>query len=410
MPFDTLFDDVVSLPPPSQGEAPEGGPPLRKLLPAGGGVYLLTDAADRIIQLASAASFRRTLAARLADRASEQGDATTASASRRADLRAVARKVWLASAFSAFETNWRYWRIARALYPKRYLKMLGFGPAWFVRADVDQPAPDLVASKIIGPPGELTLGPLPRRRDAERLIAALQDAFDLCRYHAILQQAPSGQPCAYRDMGKCPAPCDGSIPMDEYRAMLRQAVQFACGDRRATLERWDEQMRAAAGRMDYERAASFKQRIDRTRTLDQPAFAQMRDLRDLDYLVVQRGSRPTRVRPFFVRRGIVRPGRETRLKDLPAHTEDWLREVRNDAGEPLAPAAQKEAVLQEVSEQIWLVSHFLFKKDAPGLFLRPNECGSAAVLAERVAARFARPAKDDSDPAPDAPGHEPKRE
>ena len=38
---------------------------------------------------------------------------------------------------------------------------------------------------------------------------------DLCRKHDILVQAPTGQACVYHEMGRCPAPCDGSMTLEE---------------------------------------------------------------------------------------------------------------------------------------------------------------------------------------------------
>jgi hypothetical protein len=43
---------------------------------------------------------------------------------------------------------------------------------------------------------------------------------------------------------------------------------------------------------------------------------------------------------------------------------------------------------QAASEQVWLVSHFLFKKDAPGLFLRAPELPPAAELVQTIRACF----------------------
>jgi len=57
------------------------------------------------------------------------------------------------------------------------------------------------------------------------LIEIAEDAFDLCRYYNVLVEAPGARACAYKEMGKCPAPCDGSISMEQYRGMVEWSAQ-----------------------------------------------------------------------------------------------------------------------------------------------------------------------------------------
>ena len=59
---------------------------------------------------------------------------------------------------------------------------------------------------------------------AARLIQLVEDSFDLCRYYNILVESPNTKACAYKEMGKCPAPCDGTIPMSQYHQMIEQSV------------------------------------------------------------------------------------------------------------------------------------------------------------------------------------------
>ena len=52
---------------------------------------------------------------------------------------------------------------------------------------------------------------------------------------------------------------------------------------------------------------------------------------------------------------------------------------------------------QMLSEQIWLVSHFLGKKDPRGLFVNANRLPAPADLAQTIRACFRKP-----EPPPDA--------
>ena len=66
----------------------------------------------------------------------------------------------------------------------------------------------------------MLLGPVEDKNVAGKLIEDIADWFDLCRYYHILVESPNAKACAYKEMGKCPAPCDGSISMPQYRRMI----------------------------------------------------------------------------------------------------------------------------------------------------------------------------------------------
>jgi len=224
-----------------------------------------------------------------------------------------------------------------------------------------------------------------------KFVQILGDAFDLCRDYRILEEVPHGRPCAYFDMGKCPAPCNGSISLDRYRGMMTEAMIFAAGDRKTMFDEWDRWMREAAGQRDYERACAFRQRIERARGIEHRAFRHASLMDDFNYLVVQRGGGTTRVKPFFIRKGKIRPGNVIKMAEVDKNTADWIEEARGLATVAQASESSSSCVdpsSQELAEQVWLVSHFLFKRDAPGLFLSVPELNDPRLLAERIRDRF----------------------
>lgn len=369
----------------------------------------MTDEDDRFIQLAATADLRRKLTARLTVRSTalesrrrdgegervsgqcgsrEESSEEPVSPSHRprVDLARIVRRVRWLRAYSMFEITWQYYRLARLLMPHRYLKQVGFGPCWFVHVDPTAAAPRFQAGKLVrGGPG-VDIGPMATQADAGRLIEILEDAFDLCRYHHILLQAPHGRPCAYLDMGKCPAPCDGRVSMVQYREMIADALAFACGRRDGRFQHWDRAMREAAAGREYERAGAIKQSIERARRIEHDAFRHLQPVRDLRYLVVQRGAGTTQVKPFFIRSGEIGAGESTRLKELTTVARSWLDGLHRPI-EADSSAQGNDPIVR--SEQLWLLSHFLYKRDPPGLYLRADILGSPETLAEQIQSHFA---------------------
>lgn len=352
---------------------------LTDALPPGGGVYAFLGPDDRIIQLASGQNLRRCIKHRLTR--AHQTDQPT----RRADLSAITHRIRWQTADSRFETTLAFYRIARILYPKTYRKLIAFGPAWFIHIDPRSRLPRFeVTSAVYRQPGKY-LGPYPTRTETAGTVADLEDLFDLCRYHDILDKTPNGQACAYYEMGKCPAPCDGSIPPGKYYNTVERARRFAWETRQPQIREWHDQMNAAARELAFERAAMFKSRIERVTRPARPSHAWVRDAADFKYLVVQRAGGTSWIKPFFVTAGRIEVGPRIRIKAIEEYFGPWVRQLENQHRQGLGTTG-----LLERTEQVWLVSHFLFKQDAaPGCLLHGDQLDPPDRALERISATFA---------------------
>ncbi|UCG17219.1 MAG: UvrB/UvrC motif-containing protein [Phycisphaerales bacterium] len=368
---DNVFDNVIDLPVP--GAALE-----TSALPPGGGVYAFMDENDSVLQTIGTQSLRRSIHHRL----SPPDDAKRR---RGADLRAIARRVRWTPTFSVFETYLAYLNIARRLTPDRYRKELAFGPVWFARVDPNERFPRWQTDTVALSTSGVDVGPFRDRSHCAAFVELLEDLFDLCRRHDILVRAPNGRRCVYFEMGKCPAPCDGSISPDAYRDAIGRSIDFATGGHELHLQGLEQQMRLAAAAQAYERAAYIKDTLARARKLLRSDGRLTPTPEQFRFLIVQRAGGTSRVKPFFVNRGAISVGEQVRLKGLGEAVPAWLAEFGQ-----LESAPQPDAVYG--SECIWLVSHFLLKGDkAPGLFLPASRLDDPSEVARQVDSRFRRP-------------------
>jgi hypothetical protein len=383
---------------PHRIEIDPAGPPAAARLPTHGGVYVLADAEGRTILTAACEDLRRAVSARLA--------APHESRTRRARLGDVARSVLWAPTFSPFETHLRYLAVVRRLYPEDYRRRLGFAPAYFLRGHTREAIPRITAVTHYSDDGARLVGPFATRRDAEATIDVLNDVFDLCRKYDILRQAPHGRPCEYLEMGKCPAPCDGRVPMSDYQAAIGRAMSCAAGDRSAATAELERRMRQAAGEQQFERAAALHRTLERAEAhFRHPGLRFVRDLAEFQWLVVQRGGPRSRspkrllLKPFFVTRAGVAEGQPAPLDALESTGETWLERARQPPGAAKGDAAER-------SECIWCVTRFLFKgEDAAGLFYRADFLPNVDRLVRDARERFLKRAEEPASPvAPPAEG------
>jgi hypothetical protein len=365
-----IFEHHLDLPEPAQPLDP-------KTLPAGRGVCALTDAEGRLILTLSAENLRRSLTHRLQPPDQDKRRL-------RADLRAIARRLWWKRTTSAFETSLTYLDVVRRLYPTRYREHLAFGPVWFARADPRETFPRWVADRFAFAPAVVDVGPFRDRPSCRRFIELLEDLFDLCRYHDILRQAPNGQACAYKEMGRCPAPCDGSVSMDRYRRSIGASIEFALGKSDIKLALLREAMVSAGKRLQFEKAAHIREQIAQARSILAADGRLQTTPESFRYLVIQRGGGTTRVKPFYVDRGAIRVGKPVPLKQVDSAAPDWADNMQRF----WIDSADVDPVHR--SEGVWLVSHFLIKGErAPGLFVHEAQLDRPDELARRVVRKLA---------------------
>lgn len=294
---------------------PTAEPPFLDL-PAAPAVVIVESSDARAVLIATTADARALARRRFGF------EPESAARAPRVDLRQVCAggRVLAAQVGSALEADAVYLRHARERLPAHAKIVAERWRAWFAHVDPDAEFPQWTKTNLLGlvrtrqasalvggagaPPPGVLLGPLPDKDAAGRFIETVTDVFDLCRDYPLLVQAPRAKACAYKEMGRCPAPCDGSEGLPEYRARTRAAVDaLAAGTAGAGASPLDAAMRAAAAEGDFERAALFKKQLDRLASLAKPAFAQVARLDAWRLLLVLPATTPKLARLALADRG-----------------------------------------------------------------------------------------------------------
>ncbi|MBT8487074.1 MAG: UvrB/UvrC motif-containing protein, partial [Phycisphaerae bacterium] len=324
-------------------------------------------AAGGTLALAGTANLRRRVRERLAEPV--------------VDERFRVEHIRVCRAASEFERDWAYLQHARQRLPATYRAGLERWRGWFIHCDAEMPFPRFVRGCDLAalPAGGDCFGPLPDTRAAQGVIDAVEDLFDLCRYHHILMEAPHGRACAYKEMGRCPAPCDGTIGMDRYRAMVRDALSFlaAPADKRATIER---AMQTAASELDFERATVLRRRWERAAAFERPACRHLRRLGDFRFAFVANGERRRSARVFLVVGGWITP-----WVDVPEAIDGGavssLLATLDDAART-CPIDREPAALENMGLACW----HMFRDDAALSFVRLGSADAASRLGPAIEA------------------------
>lgn len=335
-----------------------------RAVPAKWVVYLLADGEGRPIQLLCVKNLRASLKRRL-------GGNEQVGPSRRVNYRDVVRQVRWCRVDSAFEADWLYFEIARQLFPHTYQGMVGFRPAWFLHVNPETQFPRYIKTTDLGKTG-LYIGPVEDKHAAARLIQLIEDAFDLCRYYNLLVEAPSAKPCAYKEMGRCPAPCDGSISMEQYRYLIEWSARTLV-DPADAIRTHTARMQQAAAALRFETAGKIKSYVEQLSRLGKGAYRHARWLKDFQFVCFQHGPKLGTAKVFLIiAGGIELMACLTADSNRPGET---LHAVLNAAA-----AASAERPDPTGAERIGIVAHHLFSaKHSQGVFLRLEEADDRAI-------------------------------
>jgi excinuclease ABC subunit C len=337
-----------------------------KDVPAKWVVYLMADESDRPVQLLCVKNLRYSLKRRL-------GDGDVIGPTKRVDYRQIVRRIRWRRVYSAFEADVVYLEAARQFFPQTYRGMTGFQPAWFVHVNPDARFPRYTKTIDLDIQSGQLIGPIEDKHAAFRLMENAVDWFDLCRYYNILTESPNATACAYKEMGKCPAPCDGSISMDQYRRLVEWSANTLVNPS-SLIQEHTQRMKQAAADLKFESARKIKAYVDSLSQLGKGPFRHVRRLRDFKFLSLQRGPKDGTAKAF-----IITPGQIEELCGLigpPEHPAELITAAMAEAN------AKPMDWLDSVgAERVGVVSYHLFSpKATQGVFLPLDRIDEKSIL------------------------------
>lgn len=103
-------------------------------------------------------------------------------------------------------------------------------------------------------------GPYPNAAAVRETLNQLQKLFKIRQCEDTFFSNRT-RPCLQYQIKRCTAPCVGLIDKEAYRSDVRHAIMFLEGKNREVIDELIQKMDQAAGRMDYEQAAYYRDQI-----------------------------------------------------------------------------------------------------------------------------------------------------
>ena len=132
------------------------------------------------------------------------------------------------------------------------------------------------------------------------------------------------RPCLQHQIGRCPAPCVLDVDRDEYRRNVEDVRLFLGGQGRTLLDRLRRDMKDAADRLAFERAARTRDQIGAVERSLQRQSVDLGRTDDIDAFALAREGAAVTVQVVRVRQGLLTSSRAWHLSDRPWPDEALL--------------------------------------------------------------------------------------
>ncbi len=151
--------------------------------------------------------------------------------------------------------------------------------------------------------GAVYFGPY-MNSDLFHTLQAIYEIFPLKRCRKILpRDIGKERPCLNAHIGKCMAPCSGSVSASEYRHMIGQIALFFEGRYDGIEDEIRGEMEHASEELDFERAAMLRDRLTALNNIRQSQRVFMDVKRDVDAIGIYSDAGETAVRKLELRDG-----------------------------------------------------------------------------------------------------------
>lgn len=233
----------------------------------------------------------------------------------------------------------------------------------FILITRDHPVPQILKHRGARSGKGDYFGPFASAGAVGRTINTLQRAF-LLRSCSDAYFESRLRPCLLFQIKRCSAPCTGEISVEDYGALVDEALRFLTGESDEVKRRLHVLMDEASLKQDYERAASFRDRLTALSHIQSRQGINPHSVKEADVFAAHQEAGQTCIQVFFFRTG-----------------NNW-------GNRAYFPRADKSVSVEEVLESF--VAQFYDDKPPPKLVLLSHDIQGRRLLGEALSLRTGR--------------------
>lgn len=238
-----------------------------KDLPTGPGLYFMKDSKGTVLYIGKAGNLR----SRVASYFQPSADIVSSRGPRIAEMVAKVRTIDFLETKSEVDACLQEARLIKDVRPSYNADLTDDKTFPYLEITIRDEFPGIYATRRPRA-GSRLYGPFANAGDLRQALAALQKIFKFRTCGLDVKESDDERrffrPCILYSIKQCTAPCAAYISRADYRKIIRDLIKFLNSSRAKVLQQLEKQMDEAAGRLDYEKAAMYRDRIRLIKNLD----------------------------------------------------------------------------------------------------------------------------------------------
>ncbi len=193
----------------------------------------------------------------------------------------------------------------------------------YIKVTLNKPYPSIMKVRKLQKDGAKYYGPYVSGMVLKNTLELVQKLFKPPTCHRRFpEDIKKGRPCLNYHINNCFAPCTGKVSKEEYRQVFLNICSFLDGNHKELIDELTKQMKNAAIKMEYEKAADLRDKIKSINEIEEHQKIINTDKQDnKDVIALAREDSVAFCEVFFIRNGKV-IGRESYKIDNTKHSSD----------------------------------------------------------------------------------------
>lgn len=238
-----------------------------KEFPATPGLYLMKGSAGTVLYIGKAGNLR----SRVASYFQPSADIISSRGPRIAEMLTKVRSVDFLETKSEVDAILQEARLIKDIRPPYNSDLTDDKTFPYLEITVRDQFPAVYITRKPQPAGHL-FGPFANVGDLREALVVLQKIFKFRTCRLDIKESDDKRrffrPCILYSIKQCTAPCADKINKADYRKIIKDLINFLNSKPPKVLQQLKKQMDQAAGRLDYEKAAMYRDRIRLIENLD----------------------------------------------------------------------------------------------------------------------------------------------
>lgn len=130
-----------------------------------------------------------------------------------------------------------------------------------LKVNLNDPIPRFTLTRLRQDDGSIYFGPFAHSGSVRRTLTVLRRRFNLRGCRPLTPTEADYRHCLYGNLRYCTAPCIGNVTREQYVGQVRAACEFLAGQADEMIGEFEEEMKKAAARLDFEKAAQLRDAI-----------------------------------------------------------------------------------------------------------------------------------------------------